>query len=157
MKNSKERVYKEIFLKAAKLTKKPEPAVLHKKSFRDIHCLICANCCKTTPAIVTKEDINRISKEVNMSAKNFFKTYVLEDINGELSFKTVPCVFLKDNNECAIYDVRPKACREFPHIDDIAFYKRPLLNAKNVYVCPAVQNALDILQKLIETHPEPKP
>ncbi len=157
MKNSKERLYKEIFLKAAKLNNKPEPAVLHEKSFRDVHCLSCANCCKTTPAIVTKEDINRISKEVNMSAKNFFKTYVLEDINGELSFKTVPCVFLKDDNECSIYDVRPKACREFPHIDDSAFYKRPLLNAKNVEVCPAAQNALDILQKLIETHPEPKP
>lgn len=155
MKKTKERFYKEIFVKSASLSNKPEPKILHEKSFKDVDCLQCANCCKTTPAMVTKEDVNRISKVLNMSAKNFIKTYVLEDINGELSFKTVPCVFLKDNNECSIYEVRPKACRAYPHIDDPGFYKRPHLNAKNVDVCPAVQKAADILQKLTETYPAP--
>ncbi len=39
-----------------------------------------------------------------------------------------------------IYDVRPKACREFPHTDRKKFHQIADLTLKNVAICPAAYN-----------------
>jgi Fe-S-cluster containining protein len=127
----------------------------HAEAFQKTDCLQCANCCKTTPAIVNRNDIQRLSKFLGLSAKEFEKRYVLQDVNGELSFNKVPCHFLNPDNTCQVYEVRPDACRQFPHTDDFDYFKRPSMNAKNVMVCPAAYYIAEKWIREIENQKEP--
>lgn len=117
----------------------------HKLVFSKTNCLDCGNCCKSAPPLVTKSDIKRISSFLGLSPKGFKRKYVLEDIDGSLSFDSVPCQFLGDDNACSIYEVRPHACRSYPHTDDGDFIKRISLHEKNATICPAVSEILEIM------------
>lgn len=117
----------------------------HQVFAEEVDCLACANCCKTTPAIVTRPDAKRIAKHLHISPKAFIKKYLIEDIDGELMINGVPCTFLNDDHTCAIYEVRPQACREYPHMGQRGFHRRAKLNAKNTIVCPA---AYEIVKRL---------
>lgn len=75
----------------------------------------------------------------------FIDTYLRIDEDRDFVFKEMPCPFLEKDNMCRIYDVRPKACREYPHTDRKKFHQLLDLSLKNSYVCPAVT---DILQEL---------
>lgn len=90
---------------------------LHNNEFRKTDCLTCANCCKTTGPLFTDKDIQRISKNFKMKSKQFIETYLRIDEDKDYVLKSVPCTFLGADNYCSIYDIRPKACREFPHTD----------------------------------------
>jgi Fe-S-cluster containining protein len=46
-----------------------------------------------------------------------------------------------------IYDVRPKACREFPHTDRKKFHQIADLTLKNVAICPAAYNIVEEMKK----------
>ncbi|MBK9255920.1 MAG: YkgJ family cysteine cluster protein [Saprospiraceae bacterium] len=118
---------------------------IHDDAFAKIDCLSCANCCRTTPALLIASDVRRISKFLNISQKQFNQKYVLEDVNGEMMLNGVPCKFLSPDNTCSVYEVRPEACRQYPHTNEKAYFKRPGLNAANTIVCPA---AFYILEKL---------
>ena len=122
----------------------------HQDAFQKIDCLSCANCCRTTPAIITKSDISRISKHLKTSPKQFLRQYVIEDINGDMMLNGVPCRFLNDDNSCKIYEVRPDACRKYPHTDEKEYVNRTALNVANTIVCPA---AFYIVQKLKMQYP----
>ena len=139
---------------AAALRKQVNPdavAILkstHLDLLKKIHCLECANCCTTTPPIINKQDITRIARFLKISPRQFTRKYVLTDVNEEMSFQRVPCVFLNDNNSCSIYEVRPEACRRYPHTDEESWFSRSLLNVKNTLICPA---AYMILNKIFES------
>lgn len=117
----------------------------HKEVFEKADCLACANCCRTTPALVDRSDAKRIAKHLGISPKGFIRKYLLEDFNGEMMIQRVPCTFLQADNTCQIYEVRPKACREYPHTDQENFHRRSKMNAKNTIVCPA---AFEIVERL---------
>jgi Fe-S-cluster containining protein len=55
--------------------------------------------------------------------------------------------FFDAENYCMIYDVRPKACREFPHTDRKKFYQISDLTLKNVAICPAAYNIVEEMKK----------
>ncbi|MEM9547262.1 MAG: YkgJ family cysteine cluster protein [Bacteroidota bacterium] len=120
-------------------------SAVHKEVFEKADCLKCANCCKTTPAIVERSDIKRIAKFLGIPPKSFIRKYLLEDIGGGMVIQCVPCTFLNSDNTCQIYEVRPKACREYPHTDQEDFHRRAKMNAKNTIVCPA---AFEIVERL---------
>jgi len=120
----------------------------HREAFEKIDCLKCANCCKTSPALLNLDDINRISKHLGISSKQFKKNYVLEDFNGEISLNAIPCHFLNADNTCRIYDVRPKACRSYPHTDDTKFFNHPKMNTENTIICPATYYVVERLKKI---------
>lgn len=121
----------------------------HKQVFAKTNCLDCGNCCKSAPPLVTKSDIKRISSFLGLSPKNFKRTYVLEDFDGSQSFDSIPCRFLGEDNVCSIYEVRPNACRSYPHTDDGDFIKRISLHEKNATICPAVSEILEIMDATI--------
>ena len=121
---------------------------IHKDVFEKAECLACANCCRTTPAIVDRSDAKRIAKHLGISPKGFIRKYLLEDFNGEMVIQRVPCTFLNTDNTCQIYEVRPKACREYPHTDQSEFNRRGKMNAKNTLVCPAAYEIVERLKKL---------
>jgi Fe-S-cluster containining protein len=110
----------------------------HVKTFKGIDCLSCANCCKTTSPIFRKVDIDRISKSMGMKSGKFEDEFLRVDEDGDFVLKSSPCYFLGNDNKCFIYDVRPLACREYPHTDRKNMFQILDLTAKNLEICPAV-------------------
>lgn len=118
---------------------------LHDEVFALTDCLACANCCKTLGPRITDADISRISPVLKIRPSKFTEIYLSVDDDGDFVFKSMPCPFLGHDNYCSIYDVRPKACREYPHTDRRRISQILPLTLKNSYICPAV---FDIIEKL---------
>lgn len=139
---------KKFFQKLAKQKPKDLDSTvhqLHDKTFEKMDCLECANCCKTTSPIFTDRDINRISTHFKMRPANFVDKYLHLDEDEDYVLNEAPCPFLGHDNYCSIYDVAPRACREYPHTDRKQFHKILNLTIKNMAICPAV---FEIVQKL---------
>ncbi len=118
----------------------------HEQVFERINCLDCANCCKTTPALILPSDAKRIAKHLKMSLKDFYTRYTVRDEDGDTVFKKTPCVFLDEHNYCTIYFVRPNACREYPHTNHRNMKKILDLTFKNREICPAVFEIAETLK-----------
>ena len=112
-------------------------------------CLDCANCCKTTGPLYTEKDIERIAKHLRMKPSDFETKYLRIDEDNDKVLQNLPCFFLNEDNTCSIYDVRPKACREYPHTDRKKVYQINNLTIKNTIICPAAFTWLEILSKKI--------
>ncbi len=119
---------------------------LHNEVFNKIDCLDCAYCCKGLGPQITEKDIDRISKFLKLTSTKFIEQYLKIDEDKDYVFSKIPCPFLMDNNYCFIYDVRPKACREYPHTDRKRFYQILNLSVKNTYTCPAVYEVMEGLK-----------
>ena len=126
---------------------------LHDDEFSATDCLTCANCCKTTSPIFTDKDISRIAKHLRMKESAFVEMYLRQDEDNFMVLKTAPCTFLDTtDNSCFIYDVRPKACAEYPHTNRKKFIQLTDLTLKNTAVCPAVLNIVEELKKKLPLH-----
>ena len=138
-----------------KLKKKPPKHLdyvmqeLHDDEFEKTDCLKCANCCKTTGPLFTDKDIDRIAKYFKLKPSEFMRHYLRLDEDNDYVLQNVPCSFLGEDNLCSIYDVRPKACREFPHTDRKKFHQISNLTLKNVAICPAAFNIVEAMKKRI--------
>ncbi len=144
---------KKYFVKLKKKTPKNLDYVmqdLHDAEFKKTNCLDCANCCKTTGPLFTLADIERISKHLKQKPQQFIEQYLRVDEDKDYVLQSVPCHFLDSDNTCFIYDVRPKACREFPHTDRKKFNQITDLTLKNIPICPAAYN---IVEKMKEKLP----
>lgn len=122
---------------------------LHEEEFKKTDCLQCANCCKTTGPLFTDKDILRISKFFKMKPQQFTEQFLRLDEDNDYVLQSVPCTFLGADNYCTIYEVRPKACREFPHTDRKKFQQISNLTLKNVAICPAAFNIVEAMKKRI--------
>ena len=120
---------------------------LHDEVFRYTNCLECANCCKTTGPLFTDKDISRIAKHLRIKPLRFIERYLRIDEDIDYVLQTIPCTFLREDNYCSIYEVRPKACREFPHTDKIKQYQILKLTERNIEVCPAVYDVVEKVKK----------
>lgn len=120
---------------------------LHEAEFKKTDCLKCANCCKTTGPLFTAADIERISKHFKQKPQHFIMQYLKIDEDNDYVLQSVPCTFLDAEDYCIIYDVRPKACREFPHTDRKKFQQIADLTLKNVAICPAAYNIVEEMKK----------
>jgi len=120
---------------------------LHEAVFGRIDCLECANCCRTLGPRVTDTDVNRIAAAQRIKPSVFVERYLVVDEDGDYIFRSMPCPFLDHENYCLIYEVRPRACREYPHTDRRRMYQVLPLMIKNSTICPAVFEILEILRK----------
>ena len=121
---------------------------LHENEFAKADCLACANCCKTSSPIFTEKDVSRIAKYFRMKEVNFISQYLQRDEDDFMVLQQAPCSFLDENdNTCTIYDVRPKACAEYPHTNRKKFIQIANLTLKNVEICPAAFNIVEELKK----------
>lgn len=118
---------------------------IHDEVFAKTDCLQCANCCKTTGPLFERKDIDRIAKYLRMKPSVFEAKYLKVDEENDWVLQRVPCAFLDSDNSCFIYDVRPKACREFPHTNRKKIYQIAAITQKNVAICPA---AFDIVEQM---------
>ncbi|NBU90076.1 MAG: YkgJ family cysteine cluster protein [Flavobacteriia bacterium] len=110
----------------------------HEAEFKKMDCLSCANCCKTTSPIFRDADIRRISKHLRIKEGKFISDYLRMDEEQDYVLKSSPCSFLDNDNSCSIYDVRPLACREYPHTDRKNMFQVLEITAENSLICPAV-------------------
>ena len=110
----------------------------HEAEFKKMDCLSCANCCKTTSPIFRDADIRRISKHLRIKEGKFISDYLRMDEEQDYVLKSSPCSFLDNDNTCSIYDVRPLACREYPHTDRKNMFQVLEITAENSLICPAV-------------------
>lgn len=141
-----------------KLKKKPPKHLdqlmseLHEDEFERTDCLTCANCCKTTGPLFTDKDVRRIAKHLRIKEQKFIETYLRVDDENDMVLQKVPCSFLGADNYCSIYDIRPKACREFPHTNRKKFQQISNLTLKNVAVCPAAFNIVEEMKKRLPSY-----
>ena len=116
---------------------------LHDEVFETVNCLECANCCKTTSPIFIQKDVERIAKHLNMKSSVFQQKYLMRDEEFDIVLKESPCAFLGEGNTCSVYDVRPRACAEYPHTNRKKMSQILALTLKNIEVCPAVSKIVD--------------
>lgn len=121
----------------------------HEKAFREIDCLSCANCCKTTSPIFRDIDIKRLSKRFRIKPAQFIEEHLRIDEDKDYVLKSSPCVFLQDDNKCSVYEDRPLACREYPHTNRKRMYQILPLTMKNTTICPAVSRIVEELREEI--------
>ncbi|HKJ07318.1 MAG TPA: YkgJ family cysteine cluster protein [Flavobacteriaceae bacterium] len=144
---------KKFFAKLKKRTPKNLDVLmqkLHDEEFEKTDCLTCANCCKTTSPIFTDKDIKRISKHLRIKESAFINQYLHVDEDNFHVLNEAPCTFLDTtDNTCFIYDVRPKACSEYPHTNRKKFIQITNLTLKNTEICPATFNIVEALKKKI--------
>lgn len=122
----------------------------HEEVFESINCLQCANCCKTTGPLYTEKDIERIAKFLRMKPAEFEAKFLKTDEDQDKVLQSLPCFFLNADHTCSIYDVRPKACREYPHTDRKKIYQINALTLKNTLICPAAFLFVEKLQEKVQ-------
>ena len=110
----------------------------HNELFRSIDCLECGNCCKTTPALLQNTDIDRIADRLKLSKGTFMEQYVIMDEDGDFVFNSSPCPMLGADNYCSIYEDRPAACRDYPHMTRKKQRQLMDIHLENTRICPAV-------------------
>lgn len=111
---------------------------LHDEAFSKIDCLECANCCKTTSPVFLERDIRRLAKFLGMKYNAFIEKYLRMDEEGDYVLLSAPCPFLEKDQTCLVYEVRPKACKDYPHTNRKQMHKFLSVTYHNVSICPAV-------------------
>ena len=86
-----------------------------------------------------------------MKPKAFIAQYLRLDEDRDYVLQEVPCAFLGADNYCSIYDVRPKACREYPHTDRKKFHQITDLTLKNLSICPAAYNIVEAMKQRLKS------
>lgn len=119
----------------------------HELYTEKIDCLQCANCCKSISPAINNRDIDRIARYLRVKPSEITEQYLLLDEEGDYVFKSQPCPFLGADNYCAVYDARPKACREYPHTDRGKQQQIFDITFKNISVCPIVYEIVQELKK----------
>lgn len=120
---------------------------LHAEEFSRTDCLLCANCCKTTGPLFTDADIVRIAKSLRLKPQQFIEQYLQVDEDKDYVLQLLPCPFLGADNYCTIYEIRPKACREYPHTNRRKFHQISDITLKNLPICPAAYNIVEEMKK----------
>jgi len=84
-------------------------------------CTGCGQCCTGDPAQhyveVSREEQRRIYQHLGIKARQFRKQYIEtaeDDSEGIRLLDSGRCPFLKKDNKCAIYNVRPNQCLTYP-------------------------------------------
>ena len=88
------------------------------------------------------------AKHLGMKTAAFEAQYLRVDEDKDWVLQQLPCPFLGTDNYCSIYDVRPKACREYPHTDRVKQHQILHLTEKNAAICPAVDHIVQRMEAL---------
>lgn len=124
-----------------------EVVELDEEVFKTIDCTKCANCCKTISPVFKERDITRLAAHFKIRPAIFTDRYLYMDNDGDYVLKSSPCPFLSETNLCNIYDIRPAACRSYPHTATLPVRKSWDLIIKNSSVCPAVFEITERLKR----------
>jgi Fe-S-cluster containining protein len=135
--------------------------ILAREIERQIDCTQCANCCRRMIVDVTRDEIETIAEHLGMT----FDEVLLKHIDpepGDSGHKIMrtehnACTFL-DGNLCMIYEARPAACREFPHVTVGVHTLGARMESvcRHSSVCPILYNAIEAYKAHVGYHPHPQ-
>jgi uncharacterized protein len=120
---------------------------IDKEVWTEVDCLACANCCKTMSPTFTPKDLKRIAPHFNMTIAEFKEKWLYKDKIGDWMNTSQPCQFLKSDNKCSIYEIRPDDCRGFPHLTRRRMPDYIHVHKQNIAYCPAT---LKMVEKMKE-------
>jgi hypothetical protein len=121
---------------------------------RQIDCTECANCCRHGSVTVSFGEIDAIADYLGIEAAEAVRQYTTPDPEEGATRLLLStrngCVFL-DGNICMIYEARPRACREFPHV---TLAKRSLGGRVSSLcrwapLCPIIYNSLEAYKHVV--------
>ncbi len=127
---------------------------------RQVDCTVCANCCRHSVVTVDRGEIESIAAHLGTTAEEASRLYTAHDPDGPALRTLIQseegCVFL-DGNLCMIYEARPKACRDFPHVaaGTHSLGGRPSSLARWAALCPIIYNALERYKHVTGYHAHP--
>ena len=135
--------------------------ILSRTVEKQIDCTACANCCRQTQVGLSDFDIDTVARYLGIEPMEVVRQYTTPDPDDStarvLRHTEDGCIFL-DGNLCMVYEARPRACREFPHLATGArsLGSRMPSVFKRACFCPIVYNVLESYKKLIGYHPYPQ-
>ena len=149
-KDELKKALREITEKAAK--RRPAELVrriheIHNEVFAEIDCLNCANCCKVIGPKLVEPDIVRLAKMEHLTRDAWANNRVRVGENNDKTINELPCPYLGDDHYCAVYDSRPRSCREYPHTANKDIHHRLHRLVVDSLYCPA---AYRIAVKIVE-------
>ena len=115
---------------------------------RHIDCTACANCCRETVVAVDDREVAAIARHLNVEPDLAACQYTRPDPEDSsrrvLKQEHGGCIFLNENL-CMIYDARPKACCDFPHVAEHSHSLGARLSSlcRRTAICPIVFNAFE--------------
>jgi len=125
-----------------------------------IDCTQCANCCRRMMVELTVSEIETIAEYLGATFAEVMQKHI-DPEPGDSGHKIMRtehngCTFL-DGNRCSIYDARPAACREFPHVavGSHTLGARMESVCRHASVCPILYNALEEYKTHVGYHPHP--
>ncbi len=139
------------FLKRYEIEVEELDSIVHgifEEVYKEIDCTACGNCCRENLPALEEEDIERFSRGLGISPENFEERFLVKNdknYSEELIFNRKPCPFLK-GNLCSQYELRPEACRSFPHLHKEGFVSRLIGVVENCELCPIVFNVYEQLK-----------
>jgi len=107
-----------------------------------IDCTACGNCCRELSPYLDKQDLHLLAEATQLPVAEAITAYTERDAEGGVSFRDMPCCFLKDN-KCSIYDHRPGVCHSFPHLHKPDFPSRLRVTIENYAICPIIFNVIE--------------
>lgn len=122
---------------------------LYEKVLNQIDCTECANCCIELEIGFTFDEIDRLTKSLNINKEEFIDQSTKPDEFGDkdkLFLNSKPCQFLKDK-KCTIYPLRPEECSSYPNLHKNNFISRTLGVIENYEICPIVYNVYELLKR----------
>lgn len=144
------------YLKAHHVPHRTLEKIAHEVS-QHVDCTACANCCRYTEVHPSREDIARLAQYLGIAVEQAIKLYTEPEHSAECGVKLRQpgdaCVFL-DGNQCLVYDARPRACREFPHVETSgnSLGARMSSVCRSAAFCPICFNALEEYKKVTGFH-----
>ncbi len=84
--------------------------------------------------------MQRLARSLGMDVPSLQGTCLQKGVQGGWELPA-PCPLL-DGNLCRVYDARPKACREYPHLHS-DFRGHSITRIKDTFVCPIVFNVVE--------------
>jgi Fe-S-cluster containining protein len=118
-----------------------------------IDCTECANCCRVATTKLLERDVERLAKLFRLSISQFKAQYTVEDPEDGLILQRdeqTGCVFLQ-GKLCAIYESRPTACENFPHLvrGQGSLPARMWEFIDRATYCPIVYNSLEAFKPAV--------
>jgi Fe-S-cluster containining protein len=118
---------------------------LDKNISPEIDCTTCGNCCKSLMIVVSDEEADTLSEQLQQERKEFDEHYLEKGSNGMMIINKMPCHFLSDN-KCTVYEHRFAGCREFPALHVPQFNKRLFTTFMHYDRCPIIFNVMERLK-----------
>ena len=121
----------------------------HHEAFSEIDCLQCGRCCRGLGPRLREKDVARLARREKLKLSAFVEQRLRQDEDGDMVYASMPCPYLGLDGYCLVYEDRPEACRNYPHMNSGRQKARIAMHIENLVHCPAVVRAVEYLMDTV--------